>query len=639
MGIRMRLTLCLLRIAIASSCASAAGAGAWAGDRAIDSLVEQLAALPVREPGEFDGTAGIYLPREARSIGEVTVDLGREYPVDRIALIPTRLQNAQGTMEVVGFSREFEVVGSASAGFSSPFVFEPERDALALGANGYPVLLQGDGRAARFIRVVIKDTPKVRDRMAASFAEMFVFSNGRNVALRKAVDAPESKAWEGLFAGEYLVDGQTSLGQPRLNRLEPSRPRGWHAKVQDTAASDAFVELRFGKTHSIEEVRLYPVYHSLWPRSSDYGFPLRFRLQLLGPEGSWSSVEDWSESRFPPPGNSPAYFPVDGRQAVALRLQVLELPQSIPEHYIFALAEMEVYAEGENIAPQAEIVSSALHNHNLKEWSEGALTDGFVKQGKLIPLQEWIEGLALRGRLEAELESVLAQRATRQDRLTGMLRLAVAALSLALLLAGGLLARNRLKRREQLRALRNQIASDLHDDIGSNLASMTILAAGASEQCPPSSPQAKTLQRLIDIAKETSSSMHDIVWMLHPDRKSMSSLTAKLKDIASSLLVGTEFRFSESEEVSAELLTMEQLHHFLLFYKETLHNLARHSEASLVTLSLSAGQGKVRLSVVDNGVSPQSKSPPEGLKLRAEKMKASLSYRVGTETNQLDLEI
>ncbi|MDQ8200631.1 histidine kinase [Pelagicoccus enzymogenes] len=606
-------------------------------DREISAIEAQLKLLPVREPGEMGGTAGIYVERQADSSSSITVDLGEVFPIDLIALLPTRMQNVEREMEQVGFPSRFEILGSVSEDFREPVVLYSGRENDFPDPSGYPALFDGEGAEARYVRIEVHDFPQVRMRRAASFAELFVFSNGQNVASGRPVEASDSISWEGLFDASFLVDGQTTFGQPILSGEKMPRSRGWHAAVRMRADKKEFVELHFNTAQKIHGVHLYPVYHSLWPNGTDYGFPSHFRLEVREPDKGWRTVEDWSERVFPPPGNSPVYFSIESLEVDAVRLLALRLPESIPSRFIFALAEIEVFSDGNNISREAKVVSSSLHTFNLEEWNEEALIDGYATRGKILPLQEWLKGLALRGQLEERLALLFDQRSEKQKEFTQLLRIVVTVLSMTLLFVAGLLIRNRSIRQKQMLDLRNQIAADLHDDVGSNLASITILAAGAREQCSTGTPQAIALERLVDIAKETSASMRDIVWMLHPVRKSNISLTARLKDIASRLLAETEFTFEGSKEVGADALSMEKLHHFLLFYKETLHNLARHGNATHVRISLGVLDKNIHLRISDDGNRPEAGKLPEGLKLRAEKLSAALSYRSVDAWNELTL--
>ncbi len=610
-------------------------------DKRIQAIETELQALPVREPGESGGNAGLFARQgfKGNKPTAITIDLEAVYPIDHIALIPTRLQNAKRQFKPAGFPIRFEIFGSLTEDFSDPFFFYDGKNKDYPDPNGYPVIFQGDRHKIRFLRIVVHKVTRIGRTPGASFAELFIFSDGRNVALRKPVKSSRTVTWKNYFHDTFLVDGQTSMGQPLFDNGKESVLRGWHGAIRKQANSSETVEVVFEYAHEIDEIRLYPVHHTGWPDGTAYGFPVHFKVQIKEEDSDWITVEDWSERPFPNPGNNPVYFPLKKHKAQAIRLQALRLPKSIPTDYIFALAELEVYAEGTNIAPQGEISTSFSYKKHPTEWNESALNDGYGSRGKIIPLQAWLEGLARRGQLEAELALLTEQRTQQQDRLARNLRNAVRVLIGALLLAGALMVRNKRRRRELLRELKNTIASDLHDEVGSNLASITILAAGAKEQVKPQSPQEHSLQRMIDIANETSSSMRDIVWMLHPDRKANMSLTAKLQDIAGSLLADINFSFASSNDLSAHQLSMDTLHHLLLFYKETLHNLARHSGAREVNIILSNPNKTIRLEIIDNGTSPSSGALPNGLKLRAEKMQARLTYQTQADQNHLVLEL
>ncbi len=611
-------------------------------DTRIHEIEEKLKHLPIREPGESGGNAGLLVVHYKESepiLHSVTIDLEEVYPIDQIALVPTRLEDIERQMEAVGFPIRFELIGSTTADFSAPVSFYNGADENYPDPNGYPVIFNAGALKARYIRLVVYDMPTIRRFRAFSLAEFFVFSGGRNVALQKTVDAPTSQALDAIFDKAYLVDGQTSMGQPVAHNGPRPSWRGWHADVQSHAMCDETVELQFEHSHVIEEVRLYPVYHSLWPKNVDYGFPIRFRLQIKQAHSEWITVEDWSKELFPRPGNSPVSFSLGGRPADAVRLQALTIPNSAFRRYTFALAEMEVYANGVNIAPTGEVISSSLYRPAQADWDERALTDGFATRGKIMPLLTWLKGLAKRGTLEAELASLIEARSISQARLTQQLRTTVIVLFAALLLAGCMMLYNRGKQKKYQQQLQSQIASDLHDEVGSNLASITILASAAKDQCEPNSSLAKSLQRTVDISKETASSMRDIIWVLHPNRKNKLSLTTRLQDITASLLADIDYTLAKSENILVNQLSMNTLHHFLLFYKEALHNLTKHSKASEVDIILSSHKRTIRLVIIDNGIPLPSGSLPKGLRLRAQKIPALLSYQRDAEENRLSLEI
>jgi len=609
-------------------------------EQRIHAIKDQLQHLPRREPGESGGNMGMFVThfnKPTSALDTITIDLEKIYPVDQIVLVPTRLENIERKMETVGFPIRFDIQGAETEDFSNPVYFYKGADRDYPEPNGYPIIFQGNGQRIRYLRLVVYDMAVVKQLKAFLLSELYIFSNGRNVALKKEIQVIGSLHWINLFSKDYLVDGHTSLGQPLLIADEPLPAHGWHAKMRKKAKCTEFVELHFEKEYIIEEVRLYPVYDLVWPKGAAFGFPIHLRLRRKEKNSGWKTINDWSKRRAPDPANSAVFMPIINRKAKVVRLEALTLPESAPSQHIFALAEMEVYSGGTNIAPLGTVVSSSLYKENPERWNEQALTDGYTARGKIIPLLSWLEGLAQRGKLETELAVLTEQLKQKKSKTARILNLSVRVLSGLLLLAGCMMIYNYKKRRKQLQKLKNEIASDLHDEVGSNLASITILAASEREQSEPR--HAEGLQKIVDIAKETSVSMQDIVWMLHPDRKTNMSLTKKLQYIASSLLVDINFDFTGPEDLNAKRLSMDKLHHLLLFYKEVLHNLVRHSDASQVNITLRTTKKGIRLEIIDNGTPPSSGSLPEGPKLRAEKMNGHLNYQVGADYNHLTLDI
>lgn len=256
----------------------------------IADIEAQLSELPIRVPGETGGSSGLFISHYRKDFSNpdtITIDLNQVYSIDQIALVPTRLQNLERQIKDVGFPIRFEIIGSEMSNFSNAIVFYDGADSVYPDPKGYPVIFEGNGKKARYLRIIVYDMPLVRGMYAFSLAELFVFSEGRNVALKKKVTAPSSTTWDKLFNDSFLVDGQTSLGQPSLPVKGKRRPRGWHARVQKKPLSHEFVELYFDRPQNVEEVRLYPVYHNFWPRGTDYGFPIHFRVQVREPGADW----------------------------------------------------------------------------------------------------------------------------------------------------------------------------------------------------------------------------------------------------------------------------------------------------------------------------------------------------------------
>jgi two-component system sensor histidine kinase UhpB len=167
-----------------------------------------------------------------------------------------------------------------------------------------------------------------------------------------------------------------------------------------------------------------------------------------------------------------------------------------------------------------------------------------------------------------------------------------------LLVAGGIILRN--KRQKQLQNMRNSIADDLHDDIGSTLSSISIMSELAREK----SPQAQTL--LASIGESThiiQENMSDIIWTVKPGNDRFENILQRMNEFASEILDAKNiaFEFISDAAVPASRLNMEQRKNFYLFFKEAINNAAKHSGATSVSVHISQKDGFISMHIKDNG--------------------------------------
>src|SRR5205814_8065840 len=96
-----------------------------------------------------------------------------------------------------------------------------------------------------------------------------------------------------------------------------------------------------------------------------------------------------------------------------------------------------------------------------------------------------------------------------------------------------LLYRYRVARLLEVANMRTRIATDLHDDIGANLTRISILSEVAKQRFGNGDEsRANPLESIADIARESVTSMSDIVWAIDPERDSLRDLTRKMRQHA-----------------------------------------------------------------------------------------------------------
>lgn len=158
---------------------------------------------------------------------------------------------------------------------------------------------------------------------------------------------------------------------------------------------------------------------------------------------------------------------------------------------------------------------------------------------------------------------------------------------------------NRFKRQAELERMRQNIARDLHDDIGSTLSSINIMSKLAMQQNDNSSH----LQKISTYSSHMMETMSDMVWSINPVNDSVEQMLAKMKEFAGEMLEpkNIQYEFAHDNSVSEIRLDVEKRKSLFLIFKEAINNIAKYSEASQVFIRLSYTTGILHMQVQDNG--------------------------------------
>ncbi len=179
------------------------------------------------------------------------------------------------------------------------------------------------------------------------------------------------------------------------------------------------------------------------------------------------------------------------------------------------------------------------------------------------------------------------------------------ALLLVLTVTGGLaINRYRLRQRMKELELRNRIAADLHDEIGSSLSSISMLSQVAVRQSiPDDGHQRDILSRVSANARETMEKMSDIVWMIKPGENDEQGLLERMERYAYELCAMQQvaYTISGKEQLQAANLTMQQRRNVYLIFKEALNNAVKYSGTPTVAIGIEIRHRRLALSVQDHG--------------------------------------
>ena len=177
--------------------------------------------------------------------------------------------------------------------------------------------------------------------------------------------------------------------------------------------------------------------------------------------------------------------------------------------------------------------------------------------------------------------------------------------------------------------LRSEIASDLHDDIGSTLTSIShcaeLIRSGTAGR-----DQANMLEHIEEMAREVMTSMSDIVWSIDARHDRYSDLIDRMRDFAFKVLSIKSITLSINDHgIKKEHLSPDLRQNMYMIFKEAIHNVIKHAEATAVEVDLEQTNGHLEMTIRDNGKGIESTLHRigHGLKSmhhRAERIKGTL---------------
>lgn len=192
-----------------------------------------------------------------------------------------------------------------------------------------------------------------------------------------------------------------------------------------------------------------------------------------------------------------------------------------------------------------------------------------------------------------------------------------------------------LQRRRESRKLREQITTDLHDDIGSSLSAISLSLRGMRRHSDNERLH-ESCAKVDSIIARVQSSFHDVLWFTNTDTDTLKQMLPKLVHIAEEN-VGREQLVIDCpaiETVPDRKLKVMFKRDLLLIYREAINNAIKHSKASEIRITYRWTKNALMISIADNGVgfvvdevvSQQGTRPHlgiESLKRRAKRLNAT----------------
>jgi signal transduction histidine kinase len=607
----------------------------------VDEL-PRLPAVPVADQGGTGGFASLHPAAAPGSPSEFSVVLNFPLakPVDLVALVPARRYGVEGLEPQFGLPDGFTVELLDAKGAVCRTVVTEQglwSDPVRAGHPFvYPVDPPVEAASLRISASRLRLDSDISDSYVHAWSEIFAFTGEFNLAFGSKVTSVGGSApaapWQ--WANGFLVDGQTPLGLPEV----PAGPHmnvGWMSEGKPKASDAVWVELDLGEERDFSAVRLFPAKRPTSDLPSGFGFPRRFTVSIPQPGGApiRKSVEMQN------PGHNPVMVALGPCRGRSVKIEATELWKAYENFPAFvALSEVEVLDGEKTVSLGAAVRSSggmgAVVGSGVQYWIASSLSDGFGPEGKLVSQRQWLQdldqrlGLEMRlYRLKRESETIVAT--WRRAGFTGVAMLAGAGAFLLVYLP----IRYRMKEKREVSRVRDRIAGDLHDEVGSNLGSIQMLADLAEGHAGATGPT-RELKRIQRIAAETVSAVRDIVWLLRPQGDHRIGTVEHLRETSSIMLEPLEWEFTANEAAWQCEMSDESNSHLFLFFREALHNLLRHAGAKKATIRVESDDASFRLTVADDGcgIPPEKMERPSTLRALRQRVEA-LGAEFKVETN------
>jgi signal transduction histidine kinase len=170
------------------------------------------------------------------------------------------------------------------------------------------------------------------------------------------------------------------------------------------------------------------------------------------------------------------------------------------------------------------------------------------------------------------------------------------------------------ERRREIEQERARVAHDLHDDLGSRLTEVNMLATLVKS--PTTSPEEKDgyLVALTETARQMVTSLDEIVWAVNPRNDTIASLAGYFGAYAQRLLdlADVACGLDIAEDLPEHPLDPKFRHEIFFAFKEALTNVVRHARAKQVWLRISVAEQWLRVEVADDGCGFRPSAQPPG---------------------------
>jgi signal transduction histidine kinase len=196
-----------------------------------------------------------------------------------------------------------------------------------------------------------------------------------------------------------------------------------------------------------------------------------------------------------------------------------------------------------------------------------------------------------------------------------------------------------LRQKLKVQDIRNRIAADLHDEVGSNLNSIAIFVELLRKKAP--AELTEILDKITNNSVESVQLMQDTIWAIQAKNDDITKFIARMKNFATEVLSAKSIALDFKIELTnkAPNLPMDQRKNVYLIFKEAINNIAKHSKATKTSVELRVMNDELKITIIDNGVGFDTTQIFEGngltnfmTRAEASEMQVNVSSKIGKGT-------
>ncbi|WP_130736790.1 two-component regulator propeller domain-containing protein [Flavobacterium sp. J27] len=196
------------------------------------------------------------------------------------------------------------------------------------------------------------------------------------------------------------------------------------------------------------------------------------------------------------------------------------------------------------------------------------------------------------------------------------------------------------KLEKELSEVRENVASDFHDELGNKLAGITIVSElMLKDEFIKQSDSFEAIKQIQKDSKSLYFGIRDFVWSIDSKSDYLEELIIYLSDFGEELFQNSKITFKVEKEINQEIRKLPNYwsRQLLLLFKEAMTNSYKHSNATEVILSINLKKNVLKIELKDNGKGfieseLKRKNGLNNMQKRTQKIEGELQIITGEET-------